>query len=94
MSMWNKIQRIAKRDGGYHCHYCKKELAREKITLDHKTPRRLGGGIEDANIVLACFPCNSHKGDMPYEEYTKRVWGNGPLGIRKPDGTYLVSKRK
>ena len=37
-------------------------------TRDHKTPKSRGGGSGD-NIVLACQPCNTDKGDLTEEEY-------------------------
>lgn len=39
-------------------------------TVDHVTPRALGGTNSDANLVTCCALCNSRKQDA-----TKREWG-------------------
>lgn len=41
------------------CVYCG---AVPPLSIDHLIPRIRGGGDEDANLVLACRPCNSAKG--------------------------------
>lgn len=44
------------RDRG-RCRYCDQP----GTTIDHVYPRRLGGGDESDNLVVACWPCNSRK---------------------------------
>lgn len=58
-------------NGKYTCHYCLKDF--RNITLDHKNGR--GGRLltEDRNIVPACKPCNSDKGDIKYLQYLKKI---------------------
>lgn len=57
-------QNILKRDG-HRCVYCG---AREDLTLDHVLPRSRGGTSTWTNLVTACRPCNSKKGDFTPEE--------------------------
>ena len=54
--------RIFERDG-FRCQYCGK-TPRDGIRLqiDHITPRCLGGGSEEDNLVTACAQCNGSKG--------------------------------
>lgn len=49
---------LSGRDGG-RCQYC----GDRGSTIDHVVPRSRGGGHEWTNVVLACLPCNSRKGD-------------------------------
>jgi 5-methylcytosine-specific restriction endonuclease McrA len=49
---------LAGRDGG-RCAYC----GEKGSTIDHVVPRSRGGRHEWDNVVLACLPCNSRKGD-------------------------------
>lgn len=68
------------------CQYCMTQMPKSHLTLDHVVPLSRGGKTNWANIVSACGPCNSRKGDsleplprtMPYE----------------PDYYELVNKRK
>lgn len=56
----------------FRCQYCGVGLHHVRprdITLDHLTPRELGGTHESANLVTACHPCNSRKRDRPLEEF-------------------------
>lgn len=50
---------ILRRDD-YTCQYCGQRNAR--LTIDHVTPRRLGGAHWWDNLVAACPACNRHKG--------------------------------
>lgn len=49
---------LAARDGG-RCAYC----GDRGSTVDHVIPRSRGGTHAWDNVVLACLPCNSRKGD-------------------------------
>jgi 5-methylcytosine-specific restriction endonuclease McrA len=50
---------IHRRDG-YKCQYCGSRGG--NLTLDHVTPRRLGGVHSWENLVTACAACNHKKG--------------------------------
>jgi len=47
----------------YTCQYCLKRFPRKELTLDHVIPTSKGGGTHWENIVAACGPCNTKKGD-------------------------------
>src|SRR5262252_1412741 len=56
---------IYKRDG-LRCQYCHKKFPSEELTIDHITPRSLGGKTTWENCCLACIACNKAKADrMP-----------------------------
>jgi hypothetical protein len=67
-----KIRQLAERDG-WTCHLCGepinpgKRTGHQRATLDHLTPRSLGGrnGIE--NLKLAHAICNSKRGNQPLQ---------------------------
>jgi HNH endonuclease len=47
-----------------HCEYCRMPQEYERFTheIDHVIARKHGGPTVAANLALACFPCNNHKG--------------------------------
>jgi 5-methylcytosine-specific restriction endonuclease McrA len=56
----------------YRCQYCGRTAAelrpRESLTRDHLIPLSRGGTNEWTNVVAACSPCNTRKGNrMPDE---------------------------
>jgi 5-methylcytosine-specific restriction endonuclease McrA len=56
----------------YRCQYCGRtqvELKpRESLTRDHLIPMSRGGTNEWTNVVTACSPCNTRKGNRMPEE--------------------------
>jgi hypothetical protein len=53
---------LVERDGP-NCKYCSVQLTQPTTTIDHVHPASLGGSDDIDNLVLACRPCNSRKGD-------------------------------
>ena len=51
---------VFKRDS-FTCQYCGDKLPMSQLNKDHVTPRQQGGKTIWTNIVMACYPCNSHK---------------------------------
>jgi 5-methylcytosine-specific restriction endonuclease McrA len=51
---------ILKRDG-HLCQYCNSKP--NFITVDHIVPKHKGGGDSWENLVAACIPCNTKKGN-------------------------------
>lgn len=57
------------------CQYCLNKFPQSQLTLDHVVPISKGGKTHWDNIVAACNPCNSRKGNsltpkpkrMPYQ---------------------------
>ena len=64
--MQNKPSRamIYKRDG-HKCQYCG---STRNLTIDHIFPTSKGGDNSWENLVVACMPCNTRKGDKLLEE--------------------------
>jgi 5-methylcytosine-specific restriction endonuclease McrA len=64
--MQNKPSRamIYKRDG-HKCQYCG---STRNLTIDHIFPASKGGDNTWENLVVACMPCNTRKGDKLLEE--------------------------
>jgi 5-methylcytosine-specific restriction endonuclease McrA len=63
---------------GFCCYYCGVEKSWEELTIDHLTPKALGGDDSKKNLVPACEPCNIDKGDMTLEQY--RDFKRGQMG--------------
>lgn len=70
-------QMVYKRDD-HMCQYCG---SIKNLTIDHVIPRSRGGQDTWENLVTACMPCNTHKGDKTPEE-----WGR--LLYRKPKAPF------
>jgi hypothetical protein len=54
------------------CAYCGENLfalAPRDVTIDHLTPRTLGGRNVAENLVPACRSCNSRKCHRPWRDY-------------------------
>jgi 5-methylcytosine-specific restriction endonuclease McrA len=50
----------------WRCQYCAQHFRTHELTFDHVIPRSKGGRTSWDNIVAACRPCNSYKGNkMP-----------------------------
>ncbi|MCH8345188.1 MAG: HNH endonuclease [Planctomycetes bacterium] len=49
------------RDGN-RCQYCGGQFSTKELTIDHVTPRVLGGQHSWKNLVCACVTCNAKKG--------------------------------
>jgi 5-methylcytosine-specific restriction endonuclease McrA len=57
---------------GYRCQFCGRSLTqlkpRESLTRDHLVPLSRGGTNDWTNVVTACSPCNTRKGNkLPAE---------------------------
>ena len=56
----------------YRCQYCGRTAAelrpRESLTRDHLIPMSRGGTNDWTNVVTACSPCNTRKGNRMAEE--------------------------
>jgi 5-methylcytosine-specific restriction endonuclease McrA len=62
-----KRLRIFVRDR-FRCQYCGGRKGAHELTLDHITPRSKAGRSTPENLVAACVPCNTRKGDRTPEE--------------------------
>ena len=74
---------IYKRDG-HKCQYCG---STKNLTIDHIIPRSRGGEDTWENLVVACMPCNTRKGDKFLDE-TNMTLNTIP---RKPFNKMLFS---
>ena len=78
------LTRQKERHGDLVCHYCRmgglqmdlpadatKADLRHLATVDHVNPRANGGAeYDEANLVVACHPCNNRKGDSTHLAHT------------------------
>jgi 5-methylcytosine-specific restriction endonuclease McrA len=63
----------------YRCLYCETEINNQTGTMDHVIPLSRGGKTNWENIVTACAPCNSRKGNQTvikpkYQPYKPGYW--------------------
>jgi 5-methylcytosine-specific restriction endonuclease McrA len=68
------------------CQYCGGAFAQRDLNLDHVVPLSRGGHSEWTNVVTACVPCNSRKGNRLPEEAGMRLVRRP----RRPAGHPLV----
>jgi 5-methylcytosine-specific restriction endonuclease McrA len=56
----------------YRCQYCGRHMIefkpRESLTRDHLVPLSRGGTNDWTNVITACSPCNTRKGNRLPEE--------------------------
>lgn len=59
-----RLKARVRRRAGFRCEYClfPERLAELRFQFDHIIARQHGGPTTAANLALACFRCNSHKG--------------------------------
>ena len=50
----------------FTCQFCNTQFPQSQLTLDHVTPLSKGGRTTWENIVAACGPCNSRKGNKTH----------------------------
>ena len=55
------------------CWWCYDAMPYEEATLDRIIPGNDGGGYTWDNVVVACEPCNSVRGDLPVQEWVKVI---------------------
>lgn len=70
---------------GFRCAYCMASIRgmnRDMVTLDHLIS---GAGDAPKNLVCACKPCNSAKGNRPYFEYIFGLFADRRTAIRRVD---------
>lgn len=58
-------QKVAEQ-AGHRCGYCLTPAAKARggMSIEHIIPEALGGLTEENNLWLACYYCNSYKGDL------------------------------
>lgn len=74
-------QQVIERDG-LICRYCKRPVVEtmdesrpDRLTIDHVTPKCLGGTNSLGNLVVACHACNCSKGDKMPDQFVVTPWG-------------------
>ena len=70
----------------FRCIYCGAGVEDgATLTLDHVTPRVLGGGNEASNLVTACLHCNSARRDLPVRAFAATLADEGvdPAGVAR-----------
>lgn len=79
----------------YTCQYCGHKFPPIGLTRDHVVPRALGGKTTWENIVTACIPCNSEKGDMAPHKFKSKLGLFRPLNMAvKPTYGFLEARFK
>jgi Restriction endonuclease len=64
------------------CYYCRQQVGRKNLTMDHIIPVRRGGKSTKGNIVPACKECNSKKQSLlplEWEDYLQTL--NNPVDL-------------
>lgn len=67
---------ILKRDK-FVCQYCGKTFKMSELTIDHVTPKRMGGKNSWLNCVACCYDCNNKKADRTPKQAKMKL-------LRKP----------
>lgn len=76
----------------FHCQYCFRHQPLNRLTIDHVLPQSRGGKTSWENVVSACAPCNTKKGNkLPHEANMKLK--NRPLKPNWSPQLYLRLKK-
>jgi len=67
----NDIKRMILKAYGNGCRYCGNELVHRNMAFDHKEAISSGGPSTKANLHIICRRCNTRKGPMSHEDYSK-----------------------
>jgi len=65
---------------GFACVYCKVEAEAGEgggLSLDHVTPREMGGTHHATNLVTCCCSCNSARQDTPMRAWLQYLRDKG-----------------
>lgn len=63
----------AAEDGVDECFWCEQKFNDDRPpTIDHVQPKSLGGTLFHGR-VFSCGPCNSARGNIPFEDYLEAV---------------------
>ena len=76
------------------CCYCHLVFMVDHLTIEHIIPLILGGTHDEANIALACAPCNHQKGREAWFEkrrLRKQYYEQHPAQHQKQDQQGAVS---
>lgn len=65
-------------DMGWRCHWCGCALTPLTVTVDHVKPLAKGGSNWIVNLVPACRPCNTKKGDRTPRVVQRTLIGKTP----------------
>ncbi|MFZ5815757.1 MAG: HNH endonuclease [Bacillota bacterium] len=71
----------------YTCYWC----GQPGFTMDHVTPWSKGGRTTMTNCICACEECNGQRGDMPAEEFARRMNRPVPLPGVIQSGRHLTA---
>ena len=51
---------------GVCCWWCRKDVPKDKLTIDHLVPQSRGGSNSLENLRLSCWQCNNSRGNSLY----------------------------
>lgn len=69
----------------FRCFWCNRDLRERQpgeITLDHLITRAAGGSNKSENLVTACRPCNSGRGDATLADWHRQLYTRRNAGRR------------
>jgi 5-methylcytosine-specific restriction endonuclease McrA len=78
---FNRINIFLRDD--FRCQYCGEKFNTNELTFDHVIPRAKGGSNTMDNVVAACEPCNSRKGDKFWKPLSEPVIPDPRVMARK-----------
>ena len=58
------------------CYYCRRQVGRANLTMDHLVPLSRGGKSRKGNLVPACKECNNNKKyllPLEWDAYLERL---------------------
>lgn len=61
MNHWQTVRRVVIERDESRCQMCRRDLELSEITIDHITPRSMGGSDKTINLQVLCRTCHDAK---------------------------------
>ena len=84
-------QKIWARDK-FQCMYCKRQMGKVQLTIDHWIPLELHGQNNPYNYLSACRKCNKRKGNLPPKDWCQQTYGDLAHDTYNRLAAYLIEE--
>lgn len=80
---WKKLRVKLLQRQDFKCAYCKLDLHKRRMNVEHVIPLKRGGSNHSSNLVAACAKCNEAKGNRVLRKGETRSLHNNLDSLKK-----------